>query len=635
MKKLFLFLFILILAGSGGYSYFQYLQLSVGAPVVYLTAAPGDEVSVRVEDYIQGQVESSSLVFQSGPMVEIIEENNAYRVSIPRTARGMRIILELAASNAIAQQSVEIEITTAFIGPVHDIAIATDTTCLTDTYGVFCWGSDDSGRASKVPAYFTSQAIIKGGGMQFCGLENKRLICWGDITADLLLKDPRLFAVGYGGVCYVDAEKLFCLGYDLTKDMPDKTSNIRVLSVGSQACLLDDSGLQCWGSKRPVPDDLVYPVKVSVSYHNICALDAGEIKCWGRGDYEKHRPPLGKVKDIDVKYNRICAQDEHGWHCWSTSDRPMVAWKPRHYPSGTKIFFGRQTNCTIADGVPTCPGLEYEIPYAINAPTGLVTARVAPICFVDEGDLHCFGEQPEKFKRLMTLNKSREITSLSLSKQAWRACTIHNDQSVACADGKHRKPYIPSRGTARKSAASMTASCILIDGQARCWGKGNAGLVLKAPQLNQPYDLAMEGDTRTSFACALDQDGIKCWGDKKSSRLNPPAISDPIDLALSLKFGCALSKQELKCWGDTASLSEKPQTKFDNAQALALETRSLCVIDDGYPRCWGSNSKRKPPSSIASATEITNSLSTTCVIEQSGVTCWGGDYTRYGVKPRN
>ena len=52
-------------------------------------------------------------------------------------------------------------------------------------------------------------------------------------------------------------------------------------------------------------------------------------------------------------------------------------------------------------------------------------------------------------------------------------------------------------------------------------------------------------------ACAIDNGDIICWGNNYQGSTEPPALSNPAQLALGIIPSCALSENGVDCWGDS------------------------------------------------------------------------------------
>jgi hypothetical protein len=618
----------------------QFIDIKVTMPTQKFTMAPGSSNTINIEDYFTGFIEQHDLIIRSGPTLDIVQGKNKYHFDIPKKLRGYRIELELSAKNKLVHKSLIIEINTSFIGNISSVALSNSASCLKDDFGIFCWGDNSFGESRNPPTYFTKDARLYGRGNHFCGYENKRLICWGDISADIKLRDASVISVGDGGVCYVDANKLHCIndgsGYQIARDIPFDIDNITSLAVGgSHACLMDKSHkVYCWGGNRSgqtdVPHNLIYPQKLISGYTFSCVLDAGEIKCWGNSQFNKYQPQLGKIIDIAHNGDRLCAQDEEGWHCWPINANSSNWYKKSLYTDYDHIVIGRSAICLIKDNKFECDGLIYAPPYAVVAPKMLKQSGHS-VCFLDQGKVNCFGSRTKSHDKYTKLTEKQYAVDFDFYNSGNKACVKYKSGKSKCID--RSRGGVDRTFDASPDAFSVhNTACALIDNQAECWGKQSLKK-FTPPVLAQPQKISITGTDSSKFACASDKKGLACWGYNNASQLNVPMLSKLVDFDLFAEAGCAINHQEMACWGNPSHLPEEYATNFEKALSVSVQGRSICVNDDGAPKCWGGRKHQMVPAYMTNISELKTEMSQSCAIDSGGVTCWGERYFRYGINP--
>jgi hypothetical protein len=619
----------------------QYIEIKVTVPHQQITTAPGSFLTLNSSDYFTGFIENHDLNIRSGPALNITREGNKYHLEISKKLRGYRIQLELSAKNQLDQKSVTIEISTNFIGDIYDVALANSASCLKDDFGIFCWGDNTFDESGNVPSYFTKDAQLFGRGNHFCGYENKRLICWGDISADIKLREPSNISVGEGGVCYVDDGRLYCLssgsGYEISRNIPIETPKITAIAVGGfHACLLDHSQrVSCWGksgsAQVDVPDDLIYPKKLISGYTFSCVLDAGEIKCWGGRGFSANQPKLGQIIDIAANGDRLCAQNDQGWHCWLINNKYTDRNKKSFYSDYDHITIGRSAICLINKNKLECDDLVYEVPYAVVSPKTLKQSGHS-VCFLDQGKVNCFGSKAKYFNKYINLTENQYATDFDFYSSSNKACIKYNSGKARCIDFS-RGGVDRSFDTSPSAFDVHNSACALIDGQAECWGKNSLNNKFPPPILAQPQKISVTGTDSSVFACASDKNGLACWGKNNASQLNIPILSNLVDFDLFAEAGCAINSREMACWGNRLFLPKKFGRVFHNALSVSIQGQSICVNDNGNPKCWGGRKNHKVPSYLTSVSELKTGMSQSCAIDSGGVTCWGDRYFRYGIEP--
>jgi len=105
------------------------------------------------------------------------------------------------------------------------------------------------------------------------------------------------------------------------------------LEAGPQSiCVLDDSGVVCWGDNRRGQAQslaLVRPRDISVGYEHTCALDDSGVHCWGSNDQgQLEVPPLDQPVQVSVGGHHSCAEDATGLVCWGAMGNEPVLVPP-------------------------------------------------------------------------------------------------------------------------------------------------------------------------------------------------------------------------------------------------------------------------------------------------------------------
>jgi len=132
-----------------------------------------------------------------------------------------------------------------------------------------------------------------------------------------------------------------------------------------------------------------------------------------------------------------------------------------------------------------------------------------------------------------------------------------------------------------------------------------------------------------NHTCALDDDGVKCWGDNTEDQA-PKLKSDlrnPRQISAGYKHTCALDDDGVKCWG--MNLHEQaPKFKSDlkNPRQISAGTFHTCALDDDGVKCWGDNSEGQAPkfkSDLKNPRQVSAGDYHTCALDDDGVKCWG------------
>ena len=160
-------------------------------------------------------------------------------------------------------------------------------TCVRSTSDVACFGS--LGGSISVPE-LDSPSWVSAGYNFSCAIDSAGLVCWSDergieVTPDFDM--PVMVDAGENAACVIDDSHLKCWSRDrLELSLVKLVSNPQVVEVGFGAvCVLDDFGVSCdhlkFGVDLSDTPSLAAPTDVLVARNYACAVDRGDIVCWG------------------------------------------------------------------------------------------------------------------------------------------------------------------------------------------------------------------------------------------------------------------------------------------------------------------------------------------------------------------
>ncbi len=239
---------------------------------------------------------------------------------------------------------------------------------------VKCWGENVSGQLNS-PATLTSASFISAGAAFTCGINNDvDVICWGD-----------------------DANNQI-------SDAPTGLSNPSFLVSGEKhACVIDDSGLQCWGGKKSktitIPNSVTNPIWVTAGIELTCVVDnppAGpEVECWGNNGAGQSTPPtLSNPRSVSAGDNHVCAIDDTGVVCWGNNTHGRAT-PPSGLTDVTWLDLGRTHSCALNGGEVVCWGRNNRgqtgVPADLVNPTQVV-AGDRNTCSLTDFGVVCWGD---------------------------------------------------------------------------------------------------------------------------------------------------------------------------------------------------------------------------------------------------
>jgi Regulator of chromosome condensation (RCC1) repeat len=194
-----------------------------------------------------------------------------------------------------------------------------------------------------------------------------------------------------------------------------------------------------------------------------------------------------------------------------------------------------------------------------------------------------------------------------------------NQPGNASSSSDNGANSLPAFSNPRVLAAGETYTCAIDDDGVKCWGDNSAGESSVPSGLINPIAVSAGSDN----TCAIASGGLKCWGSGEVSI--PSYLVNPVEVAADENQICALDEQEVKCWGDVPSEQAPVPSGLKNPHALVARGGRACLIDDDGVKCWGSNTygETSVPSGLTHPRAVALGYMHTCAIDDSGIKCWG------------
>ncbi|MEI6399010.1 MAG: RCC1 domain-containing protein, partial [Pseudomonadota bacterium] len=94
----------------------------------------------------------------------------------------------------------------------------------------------------------------------------------------------------------------------------------------------------------------------------------------------------------------------------------------------------------------------------------------------------------------------------------------------------------------------------------------------------------------SDHTCAIDDDGVKCWGVNYSGGTNvPSALKNPKIVSSGGSHTCAIYDEGVKCWGSNEYGQTEVPEGLKNPKIVSSGRDHTCAIDDEGVKCWGYN----------------------------------------------
>ncbi len=439
-------------------------------------------------------------------------------------------------------------------------------TCAQDDSGVVCWGRDLSG-VLDAPDLTNGQVLFGGSGFHHCGIDDYGLACWGDNRSEQapiresLLGYINITDVALGGnySCVLSGndageQAAFCFGNDkgageastlgITDKVPAMNNPRQLASTYNSACVLDDSGVVCWGDNyndQTNPAQMNDIVATASGYEHSCAISklddtTNKLDCWGANIMDiTNVPEFVNPVYVSANDRRSCVIDDNGPHCWgydftlvfdgfdfSTKDISL----PQEWAAAEAIVPSYDAICALVDSSVKCSALSNE--YDVLA----VPELVEPSKLVAGDTFYC----------------------------------AQDTQGVKCWGNVWGDPFevnTPQLNNPTSLSAEDNHACAIADNQVHCWGSGNA--LVEIPELTNPVKVV----AGPRHSCAIDDNGVSCWGKNLFGQLDVPTLSNPTDVTVGNRYSCANDDTGLVCWGwngfGGAAVPVKPEQELAKA----------------------------------------------------------------------
>ena len=544
------------------------------------------------------------------------------------------------------------------------IAAGVNNTCALDEIGVFCWGSNLHGQLSPPPLQNPRDVAV--GSNVACALDDLGVICWGDFFASpwrmppmtsvtphnltTLALDPAPFSwSGNPGVCSLFDEGPYSGATCAEIGSESRQTwfggrrplgvSVRNIAEGYEVCGVTNTGLDCYGIRpqsegytRNILLDVQNPRGLSAGRLGHCLIDdQDEVICVST--FSAPSGSLGGLTDTTqfAVGTAICAIDQTGLVCGQDLENGTFLQEMPIVESPTSVAVGNGHACVVHAAGTDCWGNDgfgkSNPPRALDTPTK-VSIGDKKACAIDSSGYSCWGNVTKNWQGQIEFPLS-DITDLSVG---GTGTCVSNGTTIGCYGPAMEPIEIPVASDTMMTAGDVH-QCVLTSGTVQCFGGTINPVILQIPELFNPVFV----DAGFGFTCAIDDQGVKCWGFNTGGQLDVPPLTNPSTVSSGYYHACALDDSGVVCWGDNLyGQTEVPE--LVNPVALSAGHFHTCAIDDTGVKCWGANDIEPdaPPVTDFGQTEVPQlnnprSVSagayTTCAVDDNYVVCWGkNDY---------
>jgi hypothetical protein len=165
-------------------------------------------------------------------------------------------------------------------------------------------------------------------------------------------------------------------------------------------------------------------------------------------------------------------------------------------------------------------------------------------------------------------------------------------------------------------------NCALDDDGVQCWGAYDDGQTA-VPALSNPVAVSAGG----KHSCALDDTGVVCWGLNGDGQTTVPTLSNPVAIETGRAHSCALDDSGVVCWGNNFYGSTFVPA-LSNPVAISAQEYDTCALDDTGAVCWGYRLDSFSAPALSNPVAVDVGGDHACALDDNGVACWG--FNPYG-----
>lgn len=570
--------------------------------------------------------------------------------------------------------------------------------CVLINRSINCWGpiTDDY----DVPSNLTNPTAVSVGFLNICAIGDAGVSCWGeDIFGNTMppadLSNPTEVGVGGFHTCAITTTGVRCWGGggNGQEVVPPGLVNPTSLAVGlTHSCVIAGGAVRCWGESRfhqlDVPAGLINPRQVVSNRHRSCALADNGVFCWGIG--WQGGPPFNLVNPrlISTSEEDSCALDDEGLKCWgpNISNGSTIVPDNLTFSQGesftTRFDFNASnlSGFSVTSGDKTLQGVirfdrsernfapvveslsidinedqvaNIRIPAndgngdtlsfeATNLPKhGQLEVKGDRFIYTPEANF--FGFDTFRFRATDgDLSSNEASVSITIASVVDPIALKAERQSVSVLKNSYSAIGLLAAGANEESLEVLIDEapqhgrlvfagdvdidrffgCAIDDDGVACWGDNSFGQTDVPTGITQPLDL----DVGNAHACLIESSQIQCWGRSTEGQIDVPNnIQRPARISLGVSHSCAIADDDVVCWGGNEQGQTEVPPGLVNPFEISAGGRHSCALDDNGVHCWGDNNKSQlqVPDGISNPTRLSVGFEHSCVIADSGVVCWG------------
>jgi len=318
--------------------------------------------------------------------------------------------------------------------------------------------------------------------------------------------------------------------------------NAKLLVSGTyHSCASTDEGVKCWGDNSfgqlNVPSSVKDPSELIAGNTATCAIQNKKIICWGNNGLSSQLyPNLGFLQNP----TKLTTADPGAEGCNSGGQDGLYCWD-----------IG-MPSCAVTDvGVKCWSGFMKDKSINIQNVDQIIATRFH-LCILSHGSVECWSD---RYNEINFFNGMKNVKQIALGLYSY--CALIDSKAICIDDFEthEQQPYEVILNNPKQIQIGGRFICALDSDGVKCWGDKSSE-ALKVPELKNPKMISVGG----THVCAIDDTGIVCWGNKKL--INPNNYFKPVEHDQRLQDACGYGssnciKNNLKyVYSHTTSLSK-------------------------------------------------------------------------------
>ena len=313
-----------------------------------------------------------------------------------------------------------------------------------------------------------------------------------------------------------------CLALNMAADEDDDNdglTDIQEKDLGTSPMKPDtdgDSLSDLFEYESSSRDPLIADYHLEIGWQTACFTDRNGIKCWGKNDFNLLEPPIIKNSSaLSMSSIQACTvySNNGSLKCWGANQAPLTTEE-----NIQDIAIGQYHSCTLINSKVNClssVGNQFgilDVPSEFSASVMSIESGNLHACAVlSDGTVKCWGADNENVSQV------RQQASQSTN---------------AIYDSFDSGPYI---------------NCGTKGNTLECFGENAESLESLNIGKEHIYDIAI----LDAAVCTVSNVGIKCGGNVNGTPIPSPTntTSSSAVVAIGKTFACALDDMNIKCWG--------------------------------------------------------------------------------------